>query len=976
MSSRNRSVAGLALGALVVSGLTALGTAAQATPEDDAPVSPAAVVTDPNDGVPRADPPPVYENYQSILDPGATAAGYFQPFWFDTQGRHIQAHGGQIVTVQENGEDVYYWYGEDRTNGYFGSPGVSVYRSTDTLNWENLGTALRGISDPAELTTDPYFVDLYDTLAEDGSPRTDLVNSLSYHLNTTQSYDYSAIFERPKVLYNATTDQWVMWWHADGRTSANGSMYARSLAAVAVADNPEGPFRMTGAYRMPNRANYQACTTSAVPGQARDMTVFQDADGQAYISYSSEENYTLYVTRLNDSYTNVENTTSVDAVRTGSYGGAGSYMNQYSEDGQYPYIFADGAAGAPVQGEDFQIVKECGHLEAPAIFTHGSKYYVIASGATGWAPNQQSYHSADSLFGTWIRGVTPNDAYENVRYDAIPEGGDGRLSIGDNRRTTFGSQSTNVLTLSPGRYIYMGDRWNSGASDSTYVWLPITVGEGGALEMRNPAVEDPQRYAEGWDASYWDDKGAGEGIWTVVDTDIPSAVQRGSDPAQVLPATVEVDVNGTTAEVAVAWEASFANLGRHTVTGTLAAGDGFTAGRTFTRTVDVYAYGTVNLAPSATVTASSRADLAPLVIDGNLTTKGWDDWASGGTHPRNSWLAFVWPTAQRPDTVIVNTYQDGAASWPSTVRVQHRDSAGAWVDSGINVALDPAAATAPVATLDVTGVPATTGIRVQLQTQANIWQAISEVQILGTPAAEGNLCRIAGSRVSASFHQTEWSVLPAANACDGNTATTWSTWAGGGLYPATPSFSVRAGTPYDVSQVTFTNTEGSPSGVSVDYRDTTGQWHTTAVQNAPVAAHGTPTVLNFDKVSALEVRLTFTTPGTFVKISEITIPALLSPVPEVPVEGPTTSTTVTPRCLAGKVYLYTSVQNTDDEAVALTVTTPLGVKSYPAVEPGRSVTFATNSRLAALPGGTVTVDATASGTSSQEVVTFAATTCS
>ncbi len=511
----------------------------------------AEVITDPDDGVPRIDPPITYEKYNAILDPGASSSSYFEPSWFDTQGRHIQAHGGQIVTVEEEGETVYYWYGEDRTNGYYNSPGVGVYRSTDTKNWENLGTALRGISDTAELTEDEYFRDLYDTVDENGQPKEDLVESLSYHLNTEEDWNYSAIFERPKVLYNEENDQWVMWWHADGRTQANGSMYARSMAAVAVSDSPAGPFRMTGAYRMPNRSNYQDCTTSAVPGQARDMTVFQDTDGTAYIIYSSEENNSLYVTKLNDDYTNVVNTTSTDAVRKGSYGDPGGYLFQYSEDGQYPYIFADGGDGAPVRGTDFQIVKECGHLEAPALFTHGDRYYVLASGATGWAPNPQTYHSADSILGTWIRGVEPADQYEGAAYNSLPEGADGLLSVGDSLRTTFGSQSTNVLTLGPGKYVYMGDRWNSGKSDSTYVWLPIVVGENGKLQMSNPAVEDPARWSEGWDESYWDDQGLGSKIWSVVDADIPSSARLGASPDEVLPTTVAVSVDGAVTDVPV-----------------------------------------------------------------------------------------------------------------------------------------------------------------------------------------------------------------------------------------------------------------------------------------------------------------------------------------------------------------------------------------------------------------------------------------
>src|SRR5699024_1239239 len=124
------------------------------------------------------------------------------------------------------------------------------------------------------------------------------------------------------------------------------------------------------------------------------------------------------------------------------------------------------------------------------------RYYAIASGATGWDPNPATYYTAEDILGDWIRGVEAEDEYENVAYDDIPEGGDGLLSVGDTRRTTFGSQSTNVLDLGGGRYVYMGDRWDSGAADSTYVWLPITIGENGQAQLRNPAARSEEHTSE------------------------------------------------------------------------------------------------------------------------------------------------------------------------------------------------------------------------------------------------------------------------------------------------------------------------------------------------------------------------------------------------------------------------------------------------------------------------------------------------
>jgi hypothetical protein len=824
------------------------------------PLSAVALDTDPNDGVPRADPPVTYTTFEPLADPGPGAADYFQPKWYDTDGRHIQAHGGQIVTTEENGETVYYWYGEDRTNGYWNSPGVAVYRSTDAKNWTNLGDALRSITTRDDLLT-PYFENLYDTVDENGQPRNDKIDALAYHLDTQQASDSTAIFERPKVLHNDKTGQWVMWWHADGRTEPGGSTYARSIAGVAVADSPAGPFRMVGAFRMPNRTDYQACTPYAVPGQARDMTVFQDDDGKAYIAYSSEENYSLYIAALDDTYTNVTHTTDHDPLD----------VHAYSEDGRYPYVFADGSADAPVRGQDFQIVKECGHLEAPAVFERDGTYTVVTSGATGWAPNPQTYYTAKDLMGTWIRGVEPGDANETVNYSGIPDGGDGLLSVGDARRSTFGSQTTNVFELQPGKFVYMGDRWNEGKSDSTYVWLPLTVGENGRLEMHNPAVEDPARYGDGWDASYWDDKGFGHGTWSVTPNAVPNTVRRGT--AANLPATVNVDSDGAVAPVAVTWSTLDTSvLGPQTITGTLAADAHFTAGRTFQRTISVTAPGIADIAAEATVSASSRNDLVGTIVDGNPTGKGWDDWTGNG-YPRDSWLAFDWGVTRTFDSIVVQTYKDGpTATWPSRIQAQYRDASGAWVDTEVGATLaQDASQPAPVAVIDARSLPAASALRLRLTSDANTWQSIAEVDVWGN-AAIPNVCRGGDATVSASFWQTKWATMPAGNACDGTQNTQWSTWTDAG-YQDSATFSVETREIHRLDHVSFTNIEGTVTGVSAEYRAPSGEWLPVELTGAaPTVTNGTETTLSFTKVLATGLRLTFATPGSYLKIPEIVVP--------------------------------------------------------------------------------------------------------
>ncbi len=381
-------------------------------------------------------------------------------------------------------------------------------------------------------------------------------------------------------------------------------------------------------------------------------------------------------------------------------------------------------------------------------------------------------------------------------------------------------------------------------------------------------------------------------------------------------------------------------------------------------------YGVANIAPSSTVTASSRSNLAGTVVDGNNTGKGWDDWVSGGNFPKSSWLAFSWTSAQTAQEVAVHTFRDGGATWPSTVGVQYKDAAGAWVDTEVSATLDQSSEEAPSVSLDVSSLPATTGIRLQLQTETNTWQAISEVQILGTPQAQGNVCTLPGSTTAASFYQTEWQTLPSKNACDGNTSTAWLTWRGSGEYPDTESFTLTPGTAYDVSAVTFTNTEGSPQSVHVTYRGTDGLWHDAAEPTA-VASNGTQTKVEFAPVTATAVRLTFATTGTFLKIPEIAVAGTLATDPAA---GPSIESSAATRCVAGKAYVASSVKNTGTGSVAVEVTSAYGEKSFATVQPGATVSVAQNSRQSAIAAGTVTVTATAGGVTTQSAP-YAATTC-
>ena len=120
--------------------------------------------------------------------------------WLDTNGRHINAHGGCIIEY----DGRYYWYGEQRPErGYSMDMGVSVYSSTDMRQWKNEGVAL-------SVSTEP------------GS-----------------DIERGCIMERPKVLWCEKTQRFVMLFHLELR----GRGYEAARVGIAESEKPTGPFR-------------------------------------------------------------------------------------------------------------------------------------------------------------------------------------------------------------------------------------------------------------------------------------------------------------------------------------------------------------------------------------------------------------------------------------------------------------------------------------------------------------------------------------------------------------------------------------------------------------------------------------------------------------------------------------------------------------------------------------------------------------
>ncbi len=329
--------------------------------------------------------------------------GKFRPgeLWPDDKGVPINAHGGGIVLH----EGIYYWFGEHKIEGEAGNVahvGVRVYSSRDLLRWQDRGIAL--------------------TVSDD--PESEIAKG--------------CIIERPKVIYNAKTRTFVMWFHLE----LKGQSYRAARAGLAVSDKATGPYKYVGSFLPnpgvlplgfaskaapdPSRLKDKKKWNEAVVagdmvwrdlerGQmSRDMTLFVDDDRKGYLLTSAEDNQTLHLHELTDDYRGFT--------------------------GKWTRILPNASN------------------EAPALFKRAGKYYLFASGTSGWFPNPGRSAMADSIWGPWTALGNPCRGTE--RENAI----------------TFESQSTYVLPA-PGRpseFIYMGDRWRpKNAIDGRYIWLPV-----------------------------------------------------------------------------------------------------------------------------------------------------------------------------------------------------------------------------------------------------------------------------------------------------------------------------------------------------------------------------------------------------------------------------------------------------------------------------------------------------------------------
>jgi len=338
----------------------------------------------------------------SLIKPGE--------IWPDTEGKHINAHGGGILHYK----GTYYWFGESRlprTEKDRTMYGVSCYSSTDLLNWKNEGLALRVINDTSSLLQP------------------------------------GCVIERPKVIYNKKTKKFVTWFHHE----LKGQGYRAAMTGVAASNNITGPYEYIRSLR-PNAGvwpvNFPAgfknisVNESDLKGKpaerikavkeglylrrdftggqmARDMTLFVDRNGKAYHIHSSEENMTLHFSELTDDYLDF----------TGIY---------------YRVLPAESN-------------------EAPAIFFAKGKYYMFSSGTTGWKPNPARLAVADKMTGEWKSLGNPCRGTEEENRITFGSQSTFVLSPKDKKNIfIFMGDRWTPENLADSRYIWLPVEWENG----------------------------------------------------------------------------------------------------------------------------------------------------------------------------------------------------------------------------------------------------------------------------------------------------------------------------------------------------------------------------------------------------------------------------------------------------------------------------------------------------------------------------------
>ncbi|OPH58731.1 beta-xylosidase [Paenibacillus ferrarius] len=355
----------------------------------------------------------------------------------DTSGNIIHAHGGGILKVGS----YYYWFGENRNaDGTFNA--VSCYRSSDLKTWEFRSNVL--------------------------------TKSSAAELNVSN-------IERPKVIYNSSTNKFVLWMHWE-----NGVDYGQARTAVASSSTVDGTYTYQGSFR-------------PLGYDSRDMTVFND-NGTAYLISATRVNADMNIYKLTPDFLGVDS-----LVQT-------LWVGQYRE--------------------------------APAMFKRNGVYFLVTSGATGWDPNQGKYATATSITGTWSGLSNFGDAttYDSQSAYVLPIEGSSSttyLYMGDRWAGAWSGKvmesryvwlplsfpSSTSLSMSWGSNVSLDTSTgtvtaSSPAIDTNAYYILENRNGGKALNVLNQGTadgDDLEQYIDsGWYSQQWKFVSAGSGYYKIM----------------------------------------------------------------------------------------------------------------------------------------------------------------------------------------------------------------------------------------------------------------------------------------------------------------------------------------------------------------------------------------------------------------------------------------------------------------------------
>ncbi|EPQ28064.1 uncharacterized protein PFL1_04391 [Pseudozyma flocculosa PF-1] len=195
--------------------------------------------------------------------------------WKDSDGNFINAHAAGIL--REGNQ--FYWVGEykEKSNGF---RGFSLYTSTDLINWQNKGLVVQATS---------------------GLP--------------------FQVGERPKIIKNASTGKYVLWFHADS------SNYSKAQVGVCTASAVAGPYDCSSVF-------------SPLGLESRDMNVYVDDDKTGYLIFATNDNQETAVATMTPDYTGLVKRVATIPGRLEGFG-------VFKRGGQYNMILSGQSGWRP-----------------------------------------------------------------------------------------------------------------------------------------------------------------------------------------------------------------------------------------------------------------------------------------------------------------------------------------------------------------------------------------------------------------------------------------------------------------------------------------------------------------------------------------------------------------------------------------------------------------------------------------------------